>query len=291
MVRLARPLPDGVSLREMTPDDVPAGLALCRASGWNQVARDWQRFLTAQPGGAAVAVRNGLVVGSVATLSYETAFTWISMVLVDPAERGQGIGTLLLERGLALVAPGMTPRLDATPAGEAVYRPLGFVGERTLARWRLDDRRHPHARHHAVRPYEDRDRAAILALDAPAFGARRGSHLDWLASGAPGYAWVHERGGAIDGFLLGRHGHHRDQLGPLVAGEAAAARALVSSCLAANPARAFCLDAPDAQPEWRAWLAHAGFAIERPFLRMRRGPLADAGQPDCLFAIAGPEFG
>ena len=33
--------PAGVSIREMTADDIAAGLALCRASHWNQTEQDW----------------------------------------------------------------------------------------------------------------------------------------------------------------------------------------------------------------------------------------------------------
>jgi GNAT superfamily N-acetyltransferase len=275
----------------MAHEDVPAGLALCRASGWNQVERDWQRFLAAAPQGAAVAVREGRVIGTVATLPYSDCFTWIAMVLVDPAERGRGVGTALLERGLALVTPGMTPRLDATPAGEAVYRPLGFVGEIGLARWRLADRRQALASVRGVRPFEPRDLGAVLALDGPAFGAGREDQLAWLAAGAPEYAWVAEQDGVLGGFLFGRHGHRCDQLGPLVARGEDAARALVSTCLAAVPGRPFYLDAPDAQVAWRSWLTGVGFAIERPFLRMRRGALPTSEQVDLVFASGGPEFG
>ena len=35
----------------------------------------------------------------------------------------------------------------------------------------------------------------------------------------------------------------------------------------------------------------SGFAIERPFLRMHRGPLKTPGDPSSIYAIAGPEFG
>jgi len=283
-------LPEGVSIRPMAMTDVPAGLGLCRASRWNQVARDWERFLTASPRGAAVATRDGRVVGSVATLPYESRFTWISMVLVDPAERGLGIGTALLEHGLSLADSSAVPRLDATPAGEVVYRPLGFVGEFALTRWRLD-RRASVARHPDARPLDASDWPAVLSLDSPVFGAARGEHLRWLAEGAPEYAWVIERGGTIDAFLLGRYGHHRDQLGPIVARGPASAEALVASCLAAHPDGSFYLDAPDAHAGWRGWLSALGFINERPFLRMHRGKLAHPGQPALTFAIAGPEFG
>src|SRR5260221_13216508 len=32
-------------LRDMKPEDVPAGLRLCRVAGWNQRAEDWQALL------------------------------------------------------------------------------------------------------------------------------------------------------------------------------------------------------------------------------------------------------
>src|SRR3989442_16009436 len=116
----------GVLSREVTWADIPAGLGLCRASRWNQTERDWQHFLMTAPHGALVAVENGLVIGTVATLPYGS-FAWISMVLVDPAARGRGVGTLLLHRGLPLVPEAAAARLDATPAGGRLYRKPRFV--------------------------------------------------------------------------------------------------------------------------------------------------------------------
>ena len=130
-------LPNGVSIRDMTPDDIAAGLRLCRASHWNQTEQDWRFFLTAAPHGALVAQEDGRVIGTVATLPYGP-FTWISMVLVDPVARGRHVGTALLQRGLELAGADATARLDATPSGEAIYRKIGFAGEYRLARWFLD---------------------------------------------------------------------------------------------------------------------------------------------------------
>jgi GNAT superfamily N-acetyltransferase len=129
--------PAGVLIREMRLADIPAGLNLCRASNWNQTEQDWLYFLKTAPRGALVAVQNGLVIGTVATLPYGP-FAWISMVLVDAAARHRGIGTLLLDEGLALVPEGIVSRLDATPAGEVLYRTRGFVAEYGLARLFLD---------------------------------------------------------------------------------------------------------------------------------------------------------
>jgi len=76
-----------VEYRDLTPDDIPAGLRLCRIAGWNQLAPDWELFLRLSPRGCRAAVQNGKVVGTVTTVNYENRFAWVGMVLVDPETR------------------------------------------------------------------------------------------------------------------------------------------------------------------------------------------------------------
>src|SRR5688572_27629990 len=121
--------------RTMTPEDIPAGLHLCRLAGWNQLARDWELFLQINKKGCSVAFDDtGKVIGTVATIPYENHFTWIGMVLVDPSKQRQGIGTGLLQEALRLTANQETIKLDATPAGREVYSKFGFVDEYEIIR-------------------------------------------------------------------------------------------------------------------------------------------------------------
>lgn len=285
-----------VRMRAMNRDDVAAGLRLCRASHWNQVARDWELFLAMSPDGCRVAIdEHGAVIGSVATLRYGEALGWVAMVLVDPGRRGEGIGTRLLEEALRLLDGVATVRLDATPAGRGVYLPLGFREEYDLQRCQRqaaanvpEDAFAGAASTLAVRPMADADLAAVFAMDRAAFGADRSELLRAFRRGAADYAWV-AGDDAIDGFLLGRHGHAFEHLGPLVAREESVARRLVDSCLAAHPGRPFILDAPP-HAEWRDWLASRQFTVQRPFVRMYRGPRKHEEMLDGIFAIAGAEF-
>ncbi len=114
--------------------------------------------------------------------------------------------------------------------------------------------------------------------------------LRWLAEGAPEYAWV-IGAGTLEGFVLGRHGHDFDQLGPIAATHDAAAHALVRQALGRRSDRPFVVDAPDTQPAWQAWLSEIGFELQRPFARMYRGRPTHDGCPSALFATIGPEFG
>jgi GNAT superfamily N-acetyltransferase len=287
------PPPAGVSIRRMTREDVLAGLSFCRAAHWNQTDADWEFFLRFAPAGALVAEENDVVIGTVATVPYGP-FTWISMVLVDPAFRGRGVGRLLLERGLALVPENVAARLDATPAGEPLYRSLGFRPEHGIARWFVDAAAHKGSSDRTTlygRPLVRGDWPPVLQMDRHVFGASRQRLLERLAQDAPEYARVLETDGRIRAYLFGRHGHVREHLGPLVADTRESAQVLLHSCLAAHLDRTFFIDAPDRDDGWQDVLATLGFAIERPFLRMHKGRLTAPGNRTVVYAVTGPEFG
>ena len=85
--------------------DIAMGLRLCRLAGWDQVQRDWERFVSADNGTAHVAFyappshpssarvgETGPVIGTVATIRYGVEFGWIGMVLVHPDVQGRGVG-------------------------------------------------------------------------------------------------------------------------------------------------------------------------------------------------------
>ncbi len=267
----------GATMRRMNLDDVGRGLELCRAAGWNQTERDWRYFVEESRAGCLVEERNGRVVGTSATLDYGDEFSWIAMVLVDPVCRGQGVGTRLLEASIELLAGRKSIRLDATAAGERVYRPLGFKEEFALARYERPAGAIESAGCAAI---GEGDWDRVLALDREAFGAERERMLRWLAEGAPELAMVNG-----DGYCFGRRGYRFDQVGPIVARSEAAAEEMLRAALA-RCAREVVVDAP---VEHEPMLAKLGFRKQRPFLRMSLGE-APAFDASLNFGITGPEF-
>ncbi len=283
-------LVETVQLRQMRRDDIESGLRLCRAASWNQVAADWDLFLTASPGGCHVAVReDGTVIGSVATIRYGDAFSWISMVLVDPPHRRAGLGTRLLHAALATLDGAAAIRLDATPAGHAVYLPLDFHEEYRLQRMERAAGPSRSTGDPVARPMTEADLETVLAQDREVFGGDRRSVLEMLYREAPEYAWVTGRSG-IDAYLFGRHGRIFEHLGPLIGHDVTSARHLVACCLAKHGSRPFIIDAP-LHSSWVDWLALQGFVVQRPFIRMCRGEPRFHERLDRMFAITGPEFG
>jgi GNAT superfamily N-acetyltransferase len=289
----------GVShLRPMTSEDIAAGLRLCRMSLWNQVEDDWRCFLDWAEAGGRLAENDGAVVGTVAFLRYGHCFSWLSMMLVDPSARHAGIGSRLLEAALDALAEESCVRLDASPAGEALYRRYGFVPEHGLTRARIivageQFRRSPEK----MRPIAPSDLAEISAWDQEVFGADRSRLLASFHKRAPELAWAaweEACGGtatSLLGYCFGRPGYRYGQLGPIVAESQSVARELVSHCLAGQDGQTLVVDAPRLVPEWTEWLESAGFEMERPFLRMQRGENRNPGIPERQFGIAGPEFG
>ena len=79
-----------LSIRRANIDDIPAALALCRLSGWNQKPEDWRRLIQYEPAGCFVAESQGEVVGTVTTTCYGQELAWIGMMLVHPDFRRRG---------------------------------------------------------------------------------------------------------------------------------------------------------------------------------------------------------
>jgi ribosomal protein S18 acetylase RimI-like enzyme len=270
-------------------DDVPAGLRLCRLSGWNQVEEDWIAFLKLSPDACRIIENDGSVAGTVATLRFSEKFSWIAMLLVDPALRGRGIGTNLLREALTLLKDENCIRLDATEAGARIYCTHGFQEEYRLNRLVAEAPIQPAAKMETCRPMSDADLAEVFDLDESVFGADRSALLRSFLMRAPEYAWVARTGDTLVGYMFGRHGYNHEHLGPLIATGAPTAFELMTCCLAHNGS--FLIDVPDHLKEWDRWLQTAGFTRERSFLRMYRGIKV---QPECekyQFGIAGPEFG
>lgn len=287
-------LPPGFAARPLGAADIGAAMGLSAEAGWNQVEADWRIFVEL---GSGIAVTNGdgKLAATAAMLPHGGRVAWISMVLVTARYRRLGLATWLLGRCTAtLLAQGLTPFLDATEAGRALYLGLGFRdcwgSRRMVACDAVAACGDAVPCGVVVRPLAAGDWAKLVAYDAAIFGAERGKLLRRLAERLPAAALVAENAGDIVGFLLGRDGRVMNQLGPLAADSETIARALLGHVLAAVPAP-LVIDLPDRHASLRAWLAGMGFSAERPLMRMVHGGDATSGDTSRLFAIAGPELG
>jgi GNAT superfamily N-acetyltransferase len=239
-----------IILRAMKPADIDAALSLCRSAKWNQLARDWEIFLQLSPDGCSVAVKQNKVVGTVTTVRYQNSFSWIGMVLVDPASQRQGIGMQLLKKALEVLRHEETVKLDATPAGREVYLKLNFVDEYRLSRL--------HCIVNAdgldfwdARPVSKKDLQAIAAFDSGTFGAHRQSLLQWMWEGAMQYAFIVKDEDEIQGYCLGREGQNFTHFGPVVAKNTIVAKNLMAAALRTCIGKPVILDALHFDPFYK----------------------------------------
>jgi GNAT superfamily N-acetyltransferase len=275
----------------MKPVDIPIGLSLCRAYGWNQLARDWELFLDLSPGGCCIGVdEEGKVVGTVTTLRYEDHFSWIGMVLVDPVKQRQGIGGQLLREALHILRAEKVVKLDATPEGRAVYLKLNFIDEYRLSRMHCSEPSSSQLLPSGARPIYHTDLPRLIELDRHIFGANRTEVLEWMWDGAAQHAFLVEERNEITGYCFGRPGHRFTHIGPVIAQDHDCAIQLVSAALR-NCSGPVILDVLQDKGEWLRWLPSIGFVEQRQLTRMYRGPDPGPGVPAKQFAILGPEFG
>jgi GNAT superfamily N-acetyltransferase len=271
-------------IEELSLADAPAGLALSDEAGWNQTIEDWRCLLER---GAVFGMHDGegRVIATAALLP-SPPVTWISMVLVTPSWRRRGLANALMRRCIdAARARHLEPWLDATPAGAAVYRPMGFAetGLR-LARLR---RTSSSAGAQQQQSASAARLQKLLDADRRAMGFDRGDLIRQFASRA-GSA-VYETGGAIG---LVRTGRKARQIGPVYSNSEDEAIALVERIVDEELA-SLVIDLSVAQSDTHKFLLARGFVFERPFSRMRFGEGAPRTADDSaeLIAIAGPEFG
>lgn len=277
---------DALRLVPLAKRDIAGCMALSAEAGWNQTPDDWMLFLDrGTVFGLSGADERPAATGAI--LAYGNEFAWISMVLVTAARRRARIGTLILETCCTeLTQRRLVAVLDATPAGEQVYRPLGFEPLFRLTRWQGAGAGRA-ATPSGIRPMREEDLAAVAALDAAAFGAQRLFLLENFFRRAPRLAFMTESG---DGFALARPGRLATQIGPVVAANEATAAALLGSVLDAAAGPVF-LDVCDRWNGLTKQLQRRDFTVQRPFLRMalrHRTPFGDAAR---TFVVAGPEFG
>ncbi|MBC7777998.1 MAG: GNAT family N-acetyltransferase [Phycisphaerae bacterium] len=276
----------------MRHEDIPAGLSLCRSAGWNQQAEDWELFLKMNPHGCLVGIdERGKVIGTVTTCRYQHCFSWIGMVLVSPDRQREGIGTQLLNEALQLVPNNETIKLDATPAGRAVYSKLDFIDEYPINRMHIGPHEFKNLPSSFARAIEANDLSGILKLDREVFGADRQQVLQWNMKRAQELAFVFEEHGKVSGFCFGRRGYNFDHIGPIVATRFEVAAQLLSAAVRKAEGKAIVIDVPAHTLAWSEFVSSMGFTLLRPLIRMYRGSNATPGLPQKQFAILGPEFG
>jgi len=270
----------GSQLRLLERDDIPQAWNLSRLAGWNQTPEDWQLLLELAPEGCFCVEWDRTVVSTATLIAYGNRLGFIGMVLTHPDYRRRGCARQLVMELLArATAIGIEIlKLDATEAGEPLYRSLGFQGEQAIERWWRPGSP-------ATKP-QSRAAASDLApwfdADAHAFGADRSLLLRKLAERGP--CFVNEQG-----FLLSRPGRTCTYLGPGHARSPDGATDLFTRAIE-HGAPEWAWDLFPANREAVRLATELGFTPQRRLTRMVRRARRDSNS-EPGYAIAGFELG
>ncbi|HYW62819.1 MAG TPA: GNAT family N-acetyltransferase [Bradyrhizobium sp.] len=271
---------DQLAIVQLGGEAAREGLVLSTEAHWNQNEADWGFFLTQ---GTVLGVRDGdgRLIATAALLPYADGNAWISMVLVTASWRRRGLATKLVDACLERAASeGLTPWLDATPAGATVYGPLGFRPVLELRRLRFAGSAPSPSPQNVSNAGIDE----LIARDRRAMGFDRSALLREFSARQGSRVIAHD-----NAIALIRDGRTARQIGPLYADGTASAVAMVDA-LVASQSGPMLIDVVNSHGEFLDALTRCAWRVERPFQRMRFSPAAPASATS-PFAVAGPEFG
>ncbi len=277
-----------IRIRTMTISDLPLGLRLKNQAGWNQTEADWLRFLTLEAQGCFVAELDGVPVGTLTTCLLG-GVAWIAMVLVDVKARRKGVGSKLLQYALDYLDDRKvsTIRLDATPAGRAVYEKLDFIPEYDVARYEGIAPRCCDGT--SVEEVGSGEFDRIIEFDKRLTGTDRGKMLNRLFQEYPHNFRLISNNGEPEGYITFRPGSNAFQIGPCVA-VSAAGSALFSYAWARCAGEPIFLDIPVDNIDAVKLAESGGLKVQRLFTRMYRGE-KPRDSVQSIWASSGPEKG
>jgi GNAT superfamily N-acetyltransferase len=281
-------------IRPMLIKDIEHGMTLSTAEGWNQTENDWKLFIQNPENICLVAESGNKVIGTTAAINYGNEVAWIGMVLVDKNYRGMGVANSLLTNILEKLHSFKSIKLDATLAGQQVYKKLGFEDEYGITRMtNFSIQNLPEYDTTEIFPqqiqFKKINEAALF--DQHVFGANRTQLIKYLITEYPNKSRLLKRNNAITGFSLGRDGNKYHHIGPVMASTISDAKILISGALKGIKHQSAVVDVLNDKDELIDWLTSIGFVKQRTFVRMYKKENTSQGELHKLYLISGPEFG
>ncbi len=274
-----------IRLRPLRRSDLIPAQAISATFGWPHRVEDWEFMLGLGCGWAAEQDR--VLLGTGLCWTYGREEGALGMICVDRRQQGKGIGRSLL-RTLLHALEGRRVVLHSTDEGLQLYGSLGFVPAGRIRQHQgatFQPPLMPLRAGERVRPTGRSDPALLSALDREASGLDRRALIGALLEA--GTAVVLDDDGRATGFAILRRFGIGQVIGPVVARDAAGARALIGHFLAANPGQFMRIDVPE-ESGLSSWLQSLGLADAGGAVRMVRG--ADLERPRS-FALVSQALG
>ena len=280
-------------VRPMQPGDIVYAMKLSNAEGWNQTEKDWKLLIESPQNVCLLAEYNKKIIGTTTAMNYANQIAWIGMVLVAKECRGQGVSKLLLTNVLKKLESFASIKLDATPAGQQVYKKFDFKDEYLITRVVTGSMPNLAFKDDTtiVESIGLKDIEEIIALDEHVFGTNRRQLIESLIIRCPHKAWLLKRNNSISGFALGREGNKYHHVGPVFGSTINDVKMLIRKALKEINNQPVVIDVLNKKEDLINWLNSIGFTMQRHFVRMYKKENSFPGIVNKQYLICGPEFG
>ena len=271
----------------MTARDIPVAAELSQEQQWPHRIEDWELFL--ETGEGLAAKRGGKLVGTTIGWRFGEDMASIGMVIVSPTAQGQGIGRKLMDEMISRLG-NRSIVLNATEVGLPLYRKLAFVETGRICQHQGIAKDVPLAellRGDRIRP-KGKAENSLAAFYSAASGMDRKKLFRSLAANSR--TVVYTRDNVPIGFAMLRRFGHGWTIAPVVAPDAASAKALILHWLAVKQGR-FCRIDVTVESDLSDWLQRLGLSRVGSVHTMTRGPAPTPGAQARIFAIAAQALG
>ncbi len=288
-----------IHLRGISSEDLPFCRALIRQAGWNQIDADWLRVMELDPNGCFLAEVDGTEAGTIVYTRFPArpehnipSVAWISMVLVDQAFRGRGLGTEMLRQVLERLKSEEidTIRLDATDLGYGLYQKFGFQEEYHLIRMVCKGQKMPQDNYQTGIAMIDANQ--LTDFDTSTTNTNRYDLINAIVR-QPNTLVFHstnESSHAINGYVCVRPGRTGWQIGPCISYSTEVGLTLLDRALTAVGKEKMIIDIPVKNKPAIDWALSHHFTEQRRFIRMYKGS-KPTDRPENILASFGPEKG
>ena len=207
---------DDVLVRLLNNDDISFVHELNVMEGWGDTRRDIERMLEYEPNGCFLAEVNGERVGHIFTVNYGL-LGWIGLLIVKPAYRRRGIGSLLMKRAIKyLLDRGVkTIRLESVYKIANLYRNLGFIDEYDSLKLQGLSFEHKLSQSN-VFPMREEELGEVAKFDEKYSGANRFRVLSKLYHDYPHLCFVSRLNSKILGYIMCRERMDGYRIGPWI---------------------------------------------------------------------------
>ncbi|GAB7545758.1 GNAT family N-acetyltransferase [Cupriavidus sp. 8B] len=277
------------AIRVMAQSDLPVALSLSEDVRWPHRPSDWKRLF--QMGEGRVAEVGGAVVGVGMRWLWDERDASVGLLIVAPAFRERGIGSMLLEalcagledRTVLLHAPGKLHRFYARRGFERIGEVHQYEGKALPAPLMAL----PEGCR--LRPGGRNDLQLLVGMEEGARGVARPSLIQaWLRQSIGTVVLDHPDGPR--GFAIIRRFGRGAMVGPVVAPCAMSAKAMIAHLAGLVTGRVLRLDV-HADGEFEDWLGCLGLAHVADATVLARGSPASPTAPFLHFALADKALG